>query len=156
MTSRQNLSHTSKLDSTAEDWEELTVTKTQCKKEYTLARGGLIRQFIDCCLETNTSSPWRRPSCWLRWRTLRSISAVPLSLSQQQDEGIRHYIIITRLRGLTSRCNFTIKCKTRTSPTRTQLLDLSWSLWWRDQGGHTKLSGWKEPESVTSQDIRVV
>ena len=54
---RQNLSHTSKLDSTAEDWEELTVTKTQCKKEYTLARGGLIRQFIDCCLETNTSSP---------------------------------------------------------------------------------------------------
>ena len=55
MTSRQNLSHTSKLDSSAEDWEELTVTKTQCKKEYTLARGGLIRQFIDCCLETNTS-----------------------------------------------------------------------------------------------------
>ena len=32
-----------------------------------------------------------------------------LSLSQQQGEGVRHYL--TRLRGLASRCNFTVKCE---------------------------------------------
>ena len=40
-----------KLDSTAKDWEEFTVTWTQYKQEYNLAGAGLIRQLIACCSE---------------------------------------------------------------------------------------------------------
>ena len=40
-----------KLDSTAKDWEQFTVTWTQYKQEYNLAGAGLIRQLIACCSE---------------------------------------------------------------------------------------------------------
>ena len=40
-----------KLDSTAEDWEEFSVTWSQYKAEYSLAGAGLIRQLIACCSE---------------------------------------------------------------------------------------------------------
>ena len=39
------------LDSTAEDWEEFSVTWSQYKAEYSLAGDGLIRQLIACCSE---------------------------------------------------------------------------------------------------------
>ena len=115
-----------KLDSTAEDWEEFMVTWTQYKQEYNLAGAGLIRQLIACCSEEMRQSVSRltggkqfdlsevqllghMKDIAVRFQNPAVFVQQFLSLSQQQDEGVRHYL--TRLRGLASRCNFTVKCE---------------------------------------------
>ena len=113
-----------KLDSTAEDWEEFTVSWNQYKEEYDLTGAGLIRQLIACCSEEMRQSLSRltggkqftlsetqllaqMKNIAVRFQNPAVFVQQFLSLSQQQDEGVRHYL--TRLRGLASRCNFTVK-----------------------------------------------
>ena len=115
-----------KLDSTAEDWEEFSVTWSQYKAEYNLAGDGLIRQLVACCSEEMKQSLSRltggkqftlsqtqllahMKNIAVRYQNPAVFVQQFLSLSQQQDEGVRHYL--TRLRGLASRCNFTVRCE---------------------------------------------
>ena len=115
-----------KLDSTAENWEEFIVTWAQYKEEYKLAGAGLVRQLIASCSDELKQSLSRltggkhftlteaqlldhMKNVAVRYQNPAVFVQQFLSLSQQQDEGVRHYL--TRLRGLASRCNFTVKCE---------------------------------------------
>ena len=114
-----------KLDSSAEDWEEFKVTWEQYKAEYSLAGAGMIRQLVACCSEemrqslsrltggkqftlTETFLLGHIKQLAVRYQNPAVFVQEFLSLSQQQDEGVRHYL--TRLRGLASRCDFSVQC----------------------------------------------
>ena len=114
-----------KMDSSAEDWAEFGVEWEQYKEEYTLAGSALIRQLYACCSDELKQSLSRstggRQFAQTEANLLRLIKQLAvryqnpavhvqefLGLSQQQDEGVRHYL--TRLRGSASRCNFVENC----------------------------------------------
>ena len=107
-----------KLDSSAEDWAEFKVTWTQYKEEYELAGAALIRQLYACCSEELRQSLSRSTGGKHFEKTEAELLALMkqlavryqnpavhvqdfLSLTQSQDEGVRHYL--TRLRGVASR-----------------------------------------------------
>ena len=115
-----------KLDSSTEDWNEFKVTWSQYKEEYELAGAALIRQLYACCSEELRQSLSRTTGGKQFDKTEDQLLALMkqlavryqnpavhvqefLSLSQSQDEGVRHYL--TRLRGVASRCNFVEKCQ---------------------------------------------
>ena len=102
------------------------MTWAQYKEEYKLAGAGLVRQLIASCSDELKQSLSRltggkhftlteaqlldhMKNVAVRYQNPAVFVQKFLSLSQQQDEGVRHYL--TRLRGLASRCNFTVKCE---------------------------------------------
>ena len=114
-----------KMDSSVEDWAEFEVEWEQYKEEYTLAGNALIRQLYACCSDDLKQSLSRstggRQFVQTEASLLKLIKQLAvryqnpavhvqefLGLSQQQDEGVRHYL--TRLRGSASRCNFVENC----------------------------------------------
>ena len=114
-----------KMDSSAEDWSEFEVEWEQYKEEYTLAGSALIRQLYACCSDELKQSLSRstggRQFVQTEANLLKLIKQLAvryqnpavhvqefLGLTQQQDEGVRHYL--TRLRGSASRCNFVEIC----------------------------------------------
>ena len=114
-----------KMDSSAEDWAEFEVEWEQYKEEYTLAGNALIRQLYACCSDELKQSLSRstggRQFVQTEKNLLKLVKQLAvryqnpavhvqefLGLSQQQDEGVRHYL--TRLRGSASRCNFVENC----------------------------------------------
>ena len=114
-----------KMDSSAEDWAEFQVEWEQYKEEYTLAGSALIRQLYACCTDDLKQSLSRstggRQFVQTEANLLKLIKQLAvryqnpavhvqefLGLTQQQDEGVRHYL--TRLRGSASRCNFVEIC----------------------------------------------
>ena len=115
-----------KLDSSAEDWSEFLETWKQYKEEYALQGAGLIRQLFAACSDVLKHSLSRSTGgsqfskseqqlldlmkqLAVRYQNPAVHVLEFLGLSQQQDEGVRHYL--TRLRGVASRCNFTQKCE---------------------------------------------
>ena len=113
------------MDSSAEDWSEFEVEWEQYKEEYTLAGSALIRQLYACCSDELKQSLSRstggRQFVQTEANLLKLIKQLAvryqnpavhvqefLGLSQQQDEGVRHYL--TRLRGSASKCNFVENC----------------------------------------------
>ena len=114
-----------KLDSSVEDWSEFEVEWEQYKEEYALAGNALIRQLYACCSDELKQSLSRstggRQFVQTEESLLKLIKQLAvryqnpavhvqqfLSLTQQQDEAVRHYL--TRLRGTASRCNFVESC----------------------------------------------
>ena len=114
-----------KMDSSAEDWAEFEVTWKQYKEEYDLAGTALIRQLYACCSDELKQSLSRstggRQFVQIEVNLLKLIKQLAvryqnpavhvqefLGLSQQQDEGVRHYL--TRLKGTASMCNFAENC----------------------------------------------
>ena len=115
-----------KLDSSAEDWSKFLETWKQYKEEYTLQGAGLIRQLFAACsddlrhgLSRSTGGSQFSKSEQQLLDLMKQLAvryqnpAVHvqefLGLSQQQEEGVRHFL--TRLRGVASHCNFTQKCE---------------------------------------------
>ena len=114
-------------DSTTEAWEDFEATWAQYKEEYNLSGKGLIRQLYACCsteLKTSLSRitcgkqfEQTEPSLMKLMKPLAVRHQNPavhvqefLGLTQQADEGIRHYL--TRLRGVAGRCDFNVDCQT--------------------------------------------
>ena len=116
-----------RMDSSAEDWAEFEVTWGQYKEEYSLAGPALIRQLYACCsdelkqglsrstgggqfslTESNLLKLMRQLA--VRYQNPAVHVQEFLSMSQQQEEPVRHYL--TRLRGTAARCNFMEKCAT--------------------------------------------
>ena len=116
-----------RMDSSAEDWAEFEVTWEQYKEEYSLAGPALIRQLYACCADelkqglsrltgggqfglTETNLLKMIKQLAVRYQNPAVHVQEFLSLSQQQDEPVRHYL--TRLKGTAARCNFTETCAT--------------------------------------------
>ena len=114
-------------DSTTEAWEDFEATWAQYKEEYNLSGKGLIRQLHACCsteLKTSLSRitcgkqfEQTEPSLMKLMKQLAVRHQNPavhvqefLGLTQQADEGVRHYL--TRLRGVAGRCDFNVDCQT--------------------------------------------
>ena len=114
-------------DSTTEAWEDFEATWNQYKEEYNLSGKGLIRQLNACC-STDLKTSLSRLTCGKQFKQteinlmkLMKQLAVRhqnpavhvqefLGLTQQADEGVRHYL--TRLRGVAGRCDFNVNCRT--------------------------------------------
>ena len=111
-----------KMDSSAEDWSEFEVEWEYYKEEYTLAlpsSGSSMPAAV-----TSSSRVSRDPQDVGSFRQRNLLKLIRqhavryqnpavhvhefLGLSQQQDNGVRHYL--TRLRGSASRCNFVENC----------------------------------------------
>ena len=114
-------------DSTTEAWEDFEATWNQYKEEYNLSGKGLIRQLHACC-STDLKTSLSRLTCGKQFeqtevnlmKLMKQLAvrhqnpAVHvqefLGLTQQADEGVRHYL--TRLRGVAGRCDFNVNCQT--------------------------------------------
>ena len=112
-------------DSTLETWSEFLSSWEQYKDEYQLSGTSLTRQLYACC-STSLKTSLSRTSGGTHFtlteaRMLDVIKQLAvkyqnpavnvqefLSMSQQADEGVRHYL--SRLRGVASRCNFKVAC----------------------------------------------
>ena len=107
-----------KMDSSAEDWAEFEVTWGQYKEEYSLTGPALIRQLYACSAdelkqgisrssggkhfafsETNLLKLMKQLA--VRYQNPAVHVQEFLSLSQHQDEPVRHYL--TRLKGTATR-----------------------------------------------------
>ena len=114
-----------KLDSSVEDWAEFQTCWDQYKQEYSLAGAQLIRQLYAACsdelkqsLSRITGGSQFTKSETELLKIMKELSVqyqnpavhvqTFLSITQQQDEGVRHYL--TRLRGVATRCEFSEKC----------------------------------------------
>ena len=112
-------------DSTLETWSEFLSSWEQYKDEYQLSGTSLTRQLYACC-STDLKTSLSRTSAgnhftFTEARMLDVIKQLAvkfqnpavnvqefLCMSQQVDEGVRHYL--SRLRGVASRCNFEVAC----------------------------------------------
>ena len=114
------------MESTTESWEEFIPVWSQYKEEYKLSGKPLIRQLYACCSQELKTSLSRilsgKQFDQSETQLLESMKQLAvrhqnpavhvqefLGLSQQPDKSIRHYL--TRLRGIGSRCNFSLKCE---------------------------------------------
>ena len=113
------------LDEPVERWEDFKSAWEQYKDEYDLSGQRLTRQLIACCspeLSTTLSRATggkhftlKEETLLLRMRELVVRYENPavqvqtfLSINQHADEGVRHFL--SRLKGVATHCNFTIKC----------------------------------------------
>ena len=113
------------VDTTAEAWDDFYMAWLQYKDEYNLVGQAITRQLYACCT-TELATSLSRTTGGAHF-TLSEAQLVEhmkglavryqnpavhvqefLGLSQQHDEGVRHYL--SRLKGVASRCNFEIKC----------------------------------------------
>ena len=113
------------VDTTAEAWDDFYMAWLQYKDEYNLVGQAITRQLYACCT-TELAMSLSRTTGGAHF-TLSEAQLVEhmkglavryqnpavhvqefLGLSQQHDEGVRHYL--SRLKGVASRCNFEIKC----------------------------------------------
>ena len=122
---------TLELDSTIETWQEFHSTFEEYKKEYGLTGASLVRQLIACCsadLKTSLSRltggkhfSLSEKDLLSHMKTLAVRYQNPavyvqefLSLAQQPEESVRHYL--SRLTGVGSRCNFSVECSRCNTP----------------------------------------
>ena len=113
------------VDTTAEAWNDFYMAWLQYKDEYGLTGQAITRQLYACCT-TELATSLSRTTGGAHF-TLSEAQLVEhmkglavryqnpavhvqefLGLSQQHDEGVRHYL--SRLKGVASRCSFEIKC----------------------------------------------
>lgn len=113
------------VDTTSEAWNDFYMAWLQYKDEYGLTGQAITRQLYACCT-TELATSLSRTTGGAHF-TLSEAQLVEhmkglavryqnpavhvqefLGLSQQHDEGVRHYL--SRLKGVASRCNFEIIC----------------------------------------------
>ena len=112
-------------DSTLETWNEFVSSWEQYKEEYELSGTSLTRQLYACCSAdlktslsrtaggTHFSLPEAKMLDIIKQLAVKFQNPAVnvqefLGMSQQADEGVRHYL--SRLRGVASRCNFEVTC----------------------------------------------
>ena len=113
------------MDTTDEAWQDFYTAWLQYKDEYGLTGQAITRQLYACCSTELATSQSRRTGgahftlsesqllLHMKGLAVRYQNpAVPvqefLSMSQQSNEGVRHYL--SRLKGVASRCEFNIIC----------------------------------------------
>ena len=113
------------IDTTAEAWQDFYTSWLQYKDEYSLTGQAVTRQLYACC-STELATSLSRTTGGAHF-TLSEIQMLGqmknlavryqnpavhvqefLGMSQQPDEGVRHYL--SRLNGVASRCEFNITC----------------------------------------------
>ena len=114
-------------DSTSEAWQDFVATWNQCKEEYNLYGKGLIRQLQACCStdlktsltilmcrrqfeQTETNLMMLMKQLAVRHKNPAVHVQEFLSLTQQADKGVRHYL--THLRGVAGQCDVNVNCQT--------------------------------------------
>ena len=113
------------VDTTHEAWNDFYTAWLQYKDEYALVGQAVTRQLYACCTAglatslsrttggshfTLTEAQLIEQMKGLAVRYQNPVVHVQefLGLSQERDEGVRHFL--SRLKGVASRCNFEIKC----------------------------------------------
>ena len=114
-----------KMDASTECWTEFETVWKRYKEEYSLTGNRLINQLYACCSEEMRTAVSRLTggtqfsksekdlldvmrSLAVRYQNPAVHVQEFLQVTQLQDESVRH--CLTRLRGIASRCNFSVKC----------------------------------------------
>ena len=125
------------VDTTHEAWCDFYMAWLQYKDEYNLEGQAVTRQLYACCT-TELATSLSRTTGGTHF-TLTEAQLIEqmkglavryqnpavhvqefLGLSQEQDEGVRHFL--SRLKGVASRCNFEVRCSCGTTTSFTEVI----------------------------------